>query len=93
MSSDLDNNDAIVNIASKTHVDSNGKIIKVIINAVPIALGAEHDLELIINSNSPGASIIMHKMTAVQTSTYLTSFIPQLMKQIICSKVARRKND
>ena len=26
MSSDLDNNDAIVSIASKTHVDSNGKI-------------------------------------------------------------------
>ena len=39
MSSDQDNNDVMLNIASKTHVDSNGEIIKVIINTVPIALG------------------------------------------------------
>ena len=61
MSSDQDNNDVMLNIASKTHVDSNGEIIKVIINTVPIALGAEHDLQLSINSDSPGASIIIHE--------------------------------
>ena len=59
--SDQDNNDGIFNIASKTHVDSNGKIVKVIINTVPIALGAENDLQLIISSDQAGASIIMHQ--------------------------------
>ena len=48
MASDLDANDLYANVEVKTHVDDLGNIVKSTLTLVPIAYGAEHDLDLVI---------------------------------------------